>query len=192
MAKIKDQLLGLYDNQNLGGVHEILNYYFISEDPLPLDELLFIYEDTDNELLMNKISSIFLTRFPEIILELIKRYQKATSKYSKSILMSLILSDLTTDNILFLIEHWMEKEEFRNDIMGCLIKDPENTLLGITSYIEPRRLTHEQEEMIIQQFLMEIDPDLFYQNASELGYLKISDLFYSIPPESRKKIKERT
>jgi len=188
MAKTKNQLLGLYDNQNFKGVHEILNNYFISNDPLPLNDLLFIYEDTEDEELINKISSILTVRFSEIILELITRYQKATSKYSKSVLMSVIKSDLTSQNINFLIEHWLQKEDHRNEIMGCLMKDPESTLLGLSAYIEFHPISFDQEEMIIHHFLMQIDPKLFYQNAADLGYMKICDLFYSIPPESRKKI----
>lgn len=179
-------LMAYYDNQDDDGVSRMLDYFLVTAEPLPFSEFIEIFSDTNNEFIRNKIRGVMLVRIRDFMPESIELYKTTTEPDIKLLMMQLLTSELNTQNILFLVDHYIRIPAFRDEIFNLFTQSTESVLLGFSSYLELYELTFDQEELIVQ-FLSEIDPDIFYKNADTLGYLKISDLFYSVPPDIRKK-----
>ena len=71
MRPAKDLLTGYFDNDNYTEVHRLLDYFLIGDDPVPLDELLYIAESTEDKVIIQRITAILMARTKEITKQLI-------------------------------------------------------------------------------------------------------------------------
>lgn len=180
----KDSLIGFYENGEHALMHEVLDSYLVTPDPIPLPEFMKILEETGSQLLQKKIIGVLMARAGEMMRELIDAYQKSTSRRIKAVLMHIIFSDITEDNSMFLIDQYVRFPKFRDDLFGVFRKEPETVFLAMANYVELHSLTAKQASTITE-FLAEIDPNIFKKYAGMLSYHQISDYYYAIPPQNR-------
>jgi hypothetical protein len=177
MLNPAETLVDLYTAEEWDTLLAALANVEIGTDPIPVEDLLQIYDDTTWIVLREAILQVLLVRLFEIGPQLIDFYTTTDSWTLRGLIVALFCLRPSPRFFPFLVTEYLMTPPFRDFIEQNAFSDPTATLLSLADYVETNDLNAQQEAILMD--VLDKIPELIYaENAPTLRFMKIADLYH--------------
>lgn len=182
-ASFEIDILQLYWNQDktafISALHQIAGMPDVS---VPLIELFSILEEEMDPRLNREIVFACSSRITLLRDNLYAIAHNHESEIYKLNALTIIAAAQDIRDFQFFLEYYMKHRQFRSFILDTVFPDRSLLLMNLALWFQDQVTGAECREEVIE-LLKLIKTEVYYQNAAQLRFMKISDLFYSIDPD---------
>ena len=184
--KNKSQLIYLFENMEKELLIREIFAINAEKKPVPLDDLLYILDETmDIELVLSIIEGL-LYRISEVDEQIMLRY-KTVSNVVQRHLVLLLSKSISSKHMLFLLEEYFYNPYMRPVIRKHAFENKKFLFMNLVRYFEDVPF-NEDNVNIAQQILKTIPRDTILSCVGVFSGTKLLDVYYAMPVDEREKL----